>query len=167
MKMSASPGPTGAEVLYDEVDAAVGKTEVVHDGRDLARLDGLADGLLHLIAQNGRLLDARARGCAQMQLELPGIDAREEILAQAGQRADRKREQRGRGHREQEDAGEAHAAVDRECQQLPVAVAHALEAVLEAFLEARQSPDLLWRVSSSFFFSQNLARVGMRVRDRI
>jgi hypothetical protein len=39
-----------------------------------------------------------------VQLELPGIDAREEILTQTGQRADRKREQCGRGHGEQEDA---------------------------------------------------------------
>ena len=143
MKISASPGPTGAEVRVRQVDAAVRQAEIVDDGGDLARLDGLADRLLDLIAKNGGLLDARPGGRAQMQLQLPGVDAREEILSEAGQRADRKREQRGRGHREQEDAGEQHAAVDGHGEEIAVAMAHALEAVLETLLEARQARFLL------------------------
>ena len=36
--MSASPGPTGAEVLVGQIDAAVGQAENIDDGGDLARL---------------------------------------------------------------------------------------------------------------------------------
>jgi hypothetical protein len=122
-----------------QVDAAVGQAQIVHDGGDLARFDGLAERLLHLVAKNRGLLDARPRGGAQVQLELPGVDAREEILAQAGHRADRKREESGCGHGEQEDAGEHQPAVDGEAQEIAITVTRALEAVLEALLEARQA----------------------------
>ena len=76
-----------------------------------------------------------ARKCS---LSWPGIDAREEILAETGQRAHGKCQERGRGHGEQEDGGEQQAAVDRQAEQIPVDVPHALEAVLEPCLKARQ-----------------------------
>ena len=126
-----------------EVDAAVGQTEVVDDGGDLARLDDLADRLFHLIAQNGGFLDARAGGRAQMQLDLPAVDGREEILAEAGQRADGKGEQRGRGHREQEDAGEAQAAVDRKGRAAPGSRGASARSRARIAPESAPEPDLL------------------------
>ena len=125
-----------------EIDAAVRQSQIVDDGGDLARLDGIAQRLLHLIAENGGLLDARAGGCPQMQLQLSGIDVREEILSQARQRADRKCQQCRRGDREQENPGEGRPPSIASVEQLPVAAAHALEARARTAPESAPSADL-------------------------
>jgi len=58
MKMSASPGPTGAEVLYVRL-MPLYAGEIIHDGRDLARANGLSHQLLDLIAEYSGVLDTR------------------------------------------------------------------------------------------------------------
>ena len=63
-------------------------------------------------------------------------------------------------------AANVQAAVDRQAEQLPVAVPHARETVLEALLKARQRGPSRPGEASSFFFSQNFASVGMSVRER-
>src|SRR5580658_3661928 len=118
------------------VDAAIGQADVVDDSGDLARRNQLTDGGLDLIAQRGRILDAQPGGRTYVQLDLSGIDRREEVAAESGQVVtEREGEQRGGSHGAEERQGEAAAAVQRALEQLAVAVAHAREPLLEAALQ--------------------------------
>ena len=81
---------------------------MVDDGRDLARGNQLADRLLDSIAQARGFIDADTGGTAQVQLDLAGVDAREEILSEAREvAAERKGEEGGRGRGGEERHGEA------------------------------------------------------------
>ena len=81
--MSASPGPTDAGVGVGQVHAGVGHADVVDDGDQFARRNLPPDGIVDLVAQARRLLDAGAGAGAHVQLELAGIDARERSPAPA------------------------------------------------------------------------------------
>ncbi len=51
-RMSASPGPIGADVLYDEVQPAVGQPDVVDDPGELARRNDFAQRVLDVVREN-------------------------------------------------------------------------------------------------------------------
>ena len=120
-----------AGVLIGHVDAAERQADIVDDVVELVGRNGRADGLLDLIEQAGGLFDARARLGAHMHQDLAGIDRREEVLAEERRRARttaRRRPETG----DERSSGGASASD----QQRAVAVADALEASLEALLEA-------------------------------
>src|SRR5437588_12116420 len=125
-----------------EVDAAVGNADVVDDGRDLARGNQLPDRLFDAIAQARGLIDADAGGTAQVELDLAGIDAREEILSEAGEVAtERESEEGGGGHRGEERHGEARSGSHGPLEELVVVLAHLAEPFLEAPLQELQVPE--------------------------
>ena len=64
----------------------------------------LTNGCINVIAQRGRLLDARAGARAHMNLELPGIDRRKEVLPQPGH------QQRHRGDHENQKGNQKDPA---------------------------------------------------------
>ena len=79
--MSASPGPIGADVLYDRLMPQYGRPMLsmmlaISLGGMISRIDRF-----DAIAERRRLLDARAGRRAHVQLELAGVDGREEVLA--------------------------------------------------------------------------------------
>ena len=124
-----------------EVDAAVGNADVVDDGRDLAHGNQLADRLLDSIAQARGFIDADAGGTAQVQLDLAGVDAREEILSEAREVApERKGEEGGRGRGGEERHGEARARRHGALEELVVVLAHLAEPFFEAPLQELQAP---------------------------
>jgi hypothetical protein len=97
--MSASPGANGRRRAVGEVDAAVRQADVVDDRAEMRARDALADDVLHAIAEGRRLLDARARRCAQVQAELAAVHRREEVGAHPGREAERRTaEQQHGGH---------------------------------------------------------------------
>ena len=92
----------------------------------------LVDRLADPIGEPGGLLDPRAGLRPHMHLDLPAIDAREEVLAEV----------RGKREREQGEADEPGdqlaAVVQAEVQQAAIGAADRLEAALEALLEPHQ-----------------------------
>ena len=71
-----------AGVLVRHVDAGKRQPDVVDDVVELAGRDGAADGLFDEVKQPRGLLDARAGLATHMHQNLPGIDCREEVLAE-------------------------------------------------------------------------------------
>ena len=125
-----------------QVDAAVGDADVVDDGRDLASGNQLPDRLLDSIAQGRGLIDADAGGTPQVELDLAGVDAREEILSEAGHVAtERESEEGGGGHRGEERHGEARSGRHGPLEQLVVVLAHLAEPLLEAPLQELQAAE--------------------------
>ena len=64
------------------VDAAIRQADVVRHGNQLVGGDHVADLLLDKLEAGGVVLDAGAGGAAHVQLDLPGVDQRKEILAE-------------------------------------------------------------------------------------
>ena len=91
-------GTDGGGVGIRGIDAAVGQADVVDDGRDLILGNGLADGVVDLIAELSDVFDARAGAGADVNLELAAIDGGEEVLTEKGieQRPRRSRQRRRR-----------------------------------------------------------------------
>jgi len=92
-----------AGVAVGLVDAADRQADVVDNGRQLIRRDGLANGLLDMVEQGGGVLQPRADRRAHMQRHLAGIDAREEVRSQEGRQTEGQ-------HDETQEAGDEHAA---------------------------------------------------------
>src|SRR6266403_1710962 len=121
-----------------QIDAAVGKSQIVVDAGNLTSWNHLADGCLDCIAKRRGLLYTGAGARTQVQLDLAGVDGRKEVLAETRQRPQRKGEQGGRRHGTQEYCGESRTAVEGRSQQGAIPVAHLLEASFEALLQAHQ-----------------------------
>src|SRR5438445_6569181 len=66
-------------VAERQVDAAVGDADVVEHGLDLARRNPLAEELLDLGEISFGLLEPRARGGADVQADLAGVDGGEKV----------------------------------------------------------------------------------------
>ena len=96
-----------AGVRIGQVDAAVGKAEVVQDAAEILRGNVLADRRLDLVAKLGRFLDARAGLGPDVELELPGIDGRKKVLPEKGNQAHAAQAKR------EEDDGEEPAMFQR------------------------------------------------------
>ena len=100
-----------------KIQAGVGQPDVVDNRDHLARRNVLANGGIDVIAQRGRLLDARAGAGAHVNLELAGIDGGKEVLPQPRRqqrhRADREHAGRrsGRRRRNRHTASAAQIAV--------------------------------------------------------
>ena len=114
-----------------EVEPAVGDADVVEERLDLAWRNDAANGVLDLCEFVLGLLDARAGHAAHVELDEPGVDAREEVAPELRPE---------RGHRDGDEGakpGDDDAAM-RERPRQPGAVRHAqpLEAALECSKEA-------------------------------
>ena len=121
--------PDGAGVLIGHVDAGERQADIVDDVVELIGRNGLADGLLDQVEQPRRLLDAGAGLGAHVHQDLPGIDRREEVLAE------KRPEAEGEHDAGQKTDDEQLRAVEREQQQRAVAVADTREAALEPLSE--------------------------------
>src|SRR6185369_5268812 len=75
-------GADGRGRAVAQVDAAVGQADVVDDAVQLRGGNLPADLRLHEVAELRRLLDARPRAGAEVQLELAGVHEGEEVLPQ-------------------------------------------------------------------------------------
>src|SRR5579863_334436 len=100
-------GADGCGTGIGGVDAAIRDPDVVDDGRQLPRGDYLTDRGLDAIAQGRGLIDARAGKGPQVQLDLAGVDAGEEVLAKSREDGpERERQNGGQRHRAEEREGE-------------------------------------------------------------
>ena len=70
-----------------QVDAAVGDAHIVQQGLQFGRGNGPADGVFNLGEIVFGLLDAGARGAADVQAELAGVNGGEEVGADLGEEA--------------------------------------------------------------------------------
>ena len=75
-------GPDGAVVAVRSIDAAVGQADVVDDAHEFARRNLAADALVDQIGEARCFLDAGAGSGAEMQVDLPVVAARKEVLAE-------------------------------------------------------------------------------------
>src|SRR5580765_5494586 len=66
-------GADGAGVAVAEIDAAVGKADVVQNRYQFLGRNYLADGLIDLVGQAGSLLDTQSGARAHVQANLPGV----------------------------------------------------------------------------------------------
>src|SRR6185369_17808750 len=74
--------PTRGRTAIGKIDAAVGNPNIVDDAGDILGWNLLADGVFNQVAKPRGFLDPRTRPSPDVQLELTGIYAGEEILAQ-------------------------------------------------------------------------------------
>ena len=72
----------GRGVAERDVDAAVGQADIVEHDLDLIVADDLADRRLDLGEIALGLLEPAARGRADVQAHLPGVDLRKEVHAE-------------------------------------------------------------------------------------
>src|SRR6202030_2458400 len=79
----------GRRCAVRQIDAAVGKAQIVDDVRYLILRDHFADRRLDRVAERRGFLDSRTGARAQVQLDLAAVDRREKILAEPGQRPQR------------------------------------------------------------------------------
>ncbi len=151
-----------------QIDAAVGKSQIVDDVRNLILRDHFADRCLDRVAERGGFLDAGAGARAQMQLDLAAVDGREKILAESRQRSERKGQQGGGGHRAQEDGRETRTAVQGGSQQRAIPFAHLLEAAFESLLKSREEvPALGLRADDVFLEPELCQRRDQRTRQNV
>ncbi len=100
-----------------------------------------------VVAERGRLFDARAGAGADVNLELAGVHGGEEILAEPG----RKQANRANGE-DQEENQEDRGVIHAEGEQAQVSAAEALKARLEGELKADE------RIAAGAFPVQPLRR---------
>ncbi len=81
-----------------EVQAGIRQADVIDNGDDLFGRNILADGRVDVVAEGCRLFDARAGAGADVNLELAGVNRREEVLAQK-----RRKSQRSDGEKHKEN----------------------------------------------------------------
>jgi hypothetical protein len=79
-------GADGRRRAVGEINGAIGQSDIVYDARQFAGGDFLADRIFHQVAQTGGFFDASAGRSAQMEGELAGINPREEVLTDPGQK---------------------------------------------------------------------------------
>jgi hypothetical protein len=124
----------------------------------------LADGGVDVVAERGRLFDARAGAGAHVNLELAGVHRGEEVLAQPGRQHERPNLSR-KQKQDQKDRRVVHA----EGEQAQVTVAEALESRIQRPLWKRTKGLRLERFlrasASSCSLSRYLAMVGTSVRE--
>ena len=72
----------GAGVAVAEIDAAVGKADVVENGDQFLRRNDLADGLIDLIGEARGLFNAQSGAGAHVQADLAGVDFGEKVAAE-------------------------------------------------------------------------------------
>ena len=121
-----------ARVVVGHVDAADAEADIVDDAVQLIGRDDLVDGLADPVGELGGLFDPRAGLRPHMHLDLPAVDAREEVLTQ--RRGKREREQ-GEAHEPRDQLG---AVVQAKSEQTAIGAAEGFEAALEALLESHQ-----------------------------
>ena len=100
-------------VVVGHVDAADAEADVVDDAVQLIGRNDLVDRFADPVGELGGLLDPRAGLRPHMDLDLPAIDAREEVLAEVGSK--REREQ-GEAHEPGDQLGavvQSRAGADR------------------------------------------------------
>ena len=74
-------GADGRGGRVGEIESGVWQADVINDGDDFPGGNFGADGRVDVVAERGRLLDARAGAGADVNLELAGVDRRKEVLA--------------------------------------------------------------------------------------
>ena len=129
----------GAGVLIGHVDAGERQADIVDDIVELIGRNDAAHGLFDQIEQARGLLDAGAGLGADVHQDLPGIDRREEVLAQ------KRPEAEGDHDARQEAADEGLRAAKRQRQQRAIAVAEARERSLETLLKSLERIAGAWR----------------------
>ena len=75
-------GTDGSGVGVRGIQTAVGKSDVVDDGVDFVLGDGLANGVVDLIAEIGDIFNTRAGVGAEVNLELAAVDGGKEVLTE-------------------------------------------------------------------------------------
>ena len=106
--MSASCGPIGAEFVYERFRPLYGSPMLSMRLASSRAGTIVAQDLVDLIADDRRLLDARAGRCADVQLELAAVDRREEVLPDPRQQHERDDAEEEKGAREQPLTVERH-----------------------------------------------------------
>src|ERR1700761_8597872 len=99
-----------AGIEISAIGAGYGKTDIVHDGAQLARRNDLPDTSFDMIEKGCGFLDPRAHGRADMQADFARIDGRKEILPQE------RYETQGEENKSEESSREYRAPVHREHQ---------------------------------------------------
>ena len=113
-----------------EIQSRVRQADVIDDGDHLIGGNLLADGVVDVVAEQGRLFNARAGAGAHVNLELAGVHGGEEVLPQRG----RQKPHRTHGKDEEEDQKD-RGVVHAQGKQPQVAVAQFLKAGLEGKLK--------------------------------
>src|SRR5689334_247537 len=122
----AVEGTDDARVAVRKVDAAVRDAEIVEYRLELVLRDQLADGDLDRIGDACRLFDARACRRTEMQANLAGVDAREEVAPEHRIEQTRKNREREERH------DERPAPLEQRRQHERIRVTHARELRIEA-----------------------------------
>src|SRR4029077_4781673 len=108
--------------------------DVVDDQRALVRRDDLADLILDSLEDLLGLLDAGAGRGADVKLDLPAINEREEVAPDIDVHHNAKGDDRDCDNRHDDLAGQQSE------EELGIAVAQAIKTPLEAIVETREPP---------------------------
>ena len=120
-------------VAEGEIVVARRQADIVDDQLALVLRNDLADLVLDRLEDLLGLLDAGAGRRAHVQLDLAAVDDREEVAADEQEQRAAERQHYGRDHRHDDPASK------QRIQHLPIAIAHGLEAALEAGDESAQT----------------------------
>src|SRR5579872_7451752 len=122
----------GRRVAVREIDTAVGKPNIVDDGRQLRRGNLGTNVGFHAVAKGRRLFNPSASGRTHVQIEFAAINGWEEIFADEWQQSERQ-------HASRKKADDENLAVSNRGLEHPaVASTKALESVLEFRLHMHQ-----------------------------
>ena len=125
--------PDRCRVRISQVDAAVGKSDVVDDRDQLVPGNDLPEGVVDLVAETGNLLDPRPGVSAHVNFELAAVDRGKEVLSQEGV------EEHRRCHRQAEERDQEKLGVgDTQLEDPVITAAESLEQVLETPLKPHQ-----------------------------
>ena len=114
-----------------EIQRRVGQADVIQHRDHLIGRNLLPDRLVDVVAERGRLFDARSGAGADVNLELAGVHRGKEILAQKR----RQQAHRAEGEEQEEDQKDRRV-IHAERQQAQIAVAKALKTCFKALLKA-------------------------------
>src|SRR6185369_9882910 len=127
-------------VAVRQIDPAVRNAQVVEDRLELVLWDQLADRRLDVVGDARRLLDPRAGRRAQVEPDLAGVDAREEVAPE--ERSEAAREQAEREEADAEDAALLQERAERDRVGAADALELAVEGVVDALEDARRTARL-------------------------
>src|SRR5271165_6545163 len=122
-------GADGRGSAVGQIDGAVGEPDVIDDRAQVPRRDDAAQGFLDLVANFRGLFNASAGFGSHVQLELPAIADREEVLSQPGNEQKRYRADR------QESRDEYGAVMNAGGDEAEITSASALKSAFERALE--------------------------------
>jgi len=126
-----------------QIDAAVGKSQIVDDARNLTF--GITSRMVASTAsQSAAVSSIRVPvACTQVQLDMAGVDGREEVWPRPGRGPRGKASRAVAAIQPRNTGGETRSAAEGRSQQGPIPVAHPLEASFEPLLKAHQRIRLL------------------------